>query len=262
MQESNRGGLLDDEARQMLRNALRLRELTARQVMIPRTRLVAAPVARTVSQLMELACGQGFSRLPLYRHTIDDIVGFVHIKDLFRLHLQGESDPTPALREVTYVPESLPIADVWATLNRKRQYIAIVFGEHGGTEGLITLEDLIEEIFGELQDEFDHELPLISADKEGRIYLRGDLLVADVNEYLNLNLPEEATDTLGGLVFSELGRLPQVGDEITLGSPAVVIRVEAVESRSVTEVSLQLPASLTPARDLPRIGEWEVAEHD
>lgn len=262
VQESNRGGLLDDEARQMLRNALRLRELTARQVMIPRTRLAVAPLDRTVPQLMELACGQGFSRLPLYRHTIDDIVGFVHIKDLFRLHLQGESDPTQALREVTYVPESLPIAEVWATLNRKRQYLAIVFGEHGGTEGLITLEDLIEEIFGELQDEFDHELPLISADKEGRIYLRGDLLVADVNEYLDLNLPEEETDTLGGLVFSELGRLPQVGDEITLGSPAIVIRVEAVESRSVTEVSLQLPASLTPTPDLPRIGEWEVAEHD
>lgn len=262
VQESYQGGLLDDEAKQMLRNALRLRELTARQVMIPRTRLIAAPLDRTVSQLMELACREGFSRLPLYRHSIDDIVGFVHIKELFRLHQQGQTDPIEVLREVTYVPESLPIADVWSTLNSKRQYIAIVFGEHGGTEGLITFEDLIEEIFGELQDEFDHELPLISADKEGRIYLRGDLLVADVNEYLNLNLPEEETDTLGGLVFSELGRLPQEGDEITLGSPGVVIRVEAVESRSVIEVSLQLPASLTPTPNLPRIGEWEVAEHD
>jgi putative hemolysin len=262
VQASYQGGLLDDEAKQMLRNTFRLRELTARQVMVPRTRMVTAPLDRTVSQLMELACHEGISRLPLYHHTIDDIIGFVHIKDLFRLHLQNESDPTHVLREVTYVPESLPIADVWATLNSKRQYIAIVFGEHGGTEGLITFEDLIEEIFGELQDEFDHELPLISADKEGRIYLRGDLLVADINEYLNLNLPEEEADTLGGLVFSELGRLPQVGDEITLGSPGAIIRVEAVENRSVSEVSLQLPASLTPAPNLPRIGEWEVAEHD
>jgi CBS domain containing-hemolysin-like protein len=255
--ESHEGGLLDDEAQQMLRNALRLRELTARQVMVPRTRMVAAPVDSNVVQLMDLACKEGLSRIPLFRSTIDDIVGFVHIKDLFRLHLQGQREPTQILRKVTHIPETLPIAEVWNTLNSKRQYIAIVFGEFGGTEGLISFEDLIEEIFGELQDEFDDELPLISSDREGRIYLRGDLLVTDVNEYLNLSLPEHEADTLGGLVFSELGHLPSVGDEVTIGAAASQARVEAMEGRSVTEISLLLSDS-----NVPRIGEWELAEHD
>ena len=181
----------------------------------------------------------------------------MHIKDLFRLHLQGQREPTQILRKVTHIPETLPIAEVWNTLNRKRQYIAIVFGEFGGTEGLISFEDLIEEIFGELQDEFDDELPLISSDREGRIYLRGDLLVTDVNEYLNLSLPEHEADTLGGLVFSELGHLPSVGDEVTIGAAASQARVEAMEGRSVTEISLLLSDS-----NVPRIGEWELAEHD
>ncbi len=255
--QSYEGGLLDDEAQQMLRNTLHLRKLTARQVMIPRTRLMAAPVESTVANLMDKSCAAGYSRIPLYRSTIDDIIGFVHIKDLFKLNLQGRQETAEILREVILVPESLPIADVWAILNNKGQYIAIVFDEFGGTAGLITLEDLIEEIFGELQDEFDDELPLVSADKKGRIYLRGDLLVADCNEYFDLNLPENEVDTLGGLVFSELGHLPVVGDEVTIGTPGLEIRVEAMDALSISEVSLQLPVDVTP-----QIGEWEVADHD
>jgi CBS domain containing-hemolysin-like protein len=255
--QSHEGGLLDDEAQQMLRNTLRLRELTARQVMVPRTRLVAAPVESSVADLIDKACSAGYTRIPVYRTTVDDIVGFGHIKDLFKLNLAGEQNLTAILRDVIYVPESLPIADVWATLNTKRQYIAIVFDEFGGTAGLITFEDLIEEIFGELQDEFDDELPLVSADKEGRIYLRGDLLVTDCNEYLDLNLPESEADTLGGLVFSHLGRVPRVGDEVVIGTPGIEIRVEAMESLGVAEVSLQLPVEVTE-----NLGEWEVAEHD
>jgi putative hemolysin len=250
--ESHHGGLLDDEEQQMLRNAFRLRELMARQVMVPRTRLVAAPIDSSVSELMNKACEAGFTRIPLYRSTIDNIVGFVHLKELFQLHLQGQQDPQEVLREVTYVPESLPVVNVWQILNKNRQYIAVVFDEYGGTAGLITFEDLIEEIFGELQDEFDVEVPIISSDKEGRIHLRGDLLVTDVNEYLDLDLPADEADTLGGLVFSTLGRLPTVGDEVTLGHPAVSLRVEAMEALSVSEVSLQLTLDHPP-----HIGEWE-----
>jgi CBS domain containing-hemolysin-like protein len=145
---------------------------------------------------------------------------------------------------------------VWEILNKNHQYIAIVFDEYGGTAGLITFEDLIEEVFGELQDEFDaDELPLLSSEKDGRLRLRADLLVGDVNEYLGLDLPEEDVDTLGGLVFSELGRLPVVGDEVTVGTPDVTIRVEAMESLGIAEVSLQLPAD-TP----PHIEEWASGE--
>jgi CBS domain containing-hemolysin-like protein len=257
--ESHQGGLLDDQAQQMVRNVFRLRGLMARHVMLPRTRLTTAPAASTVADLLDLACTEGYSRIPLYESTIDNIVGFVHIKDLFRLHLHGQTDPAEIIRDVIYIPEALPIVAAWTRLNSQGQYIAVVLDEYGGTAGLITVEDLIEEIFGELQDEFDEELPLVASDKDGRIYLRGDLLVTDLNEYLGLKLPEEEADTLGGLVFSRMGRLPRKGQEIVLGEPGLSIRVEATASRSITEVSLQLPESLSHGL---RIGEWEVASHD
>jgi CBS domain containing-hemolysin-like protein len=133
--------------------------------------------------------------------------------------------------------------------------MAIVFDEFGGTAGLITFEDLIEEIFGELQDEFDDETALISLDSEGRLHLRGDLLVADVNEYLQLQLPETA-DTLGGLVLSELGRPPKVGDEISFGE--TVIRVEDKDDLSVSEVSIETVKSDVNTQ----VSEWEVAGND
>lgn len=239
----------------MLRNAFRFRELTARQVMLHRTKLVAAPMGSSIVELMDQALESGYSRIPIYRDSIDDVVGFVHIKDLFRLHVEGKDEIQPIMREVVYVPETLPVVDVWEKLSSRRKYLAIVFDEYGGTAGLITFEDLIEEIFGELQDEFDDESALIARDKEGRIYLRGDLLVSDVNEYLELSLPDSAS-TLSGLIFSELGRPPAVGDQVYFGN--TVISVEAMADLGVSEVSLQLP----PRDSVIPFSEWEVAEHE
>lgn len=253
--ESHESGFLDDRERLMLRNAFRFRELTARQVMLHRTKLVAAPMGSSIVELMDQALESGYSRIPIYRDSIDDVVGFVHIKDLFRLHVEGKDEIQPIMREVVYVPETLPVVDVWEKLSSRRKYLAIVFDEYGGTAGLITFEDLIEEIFGELQDEFDDESALIARDKEGRIYLRGDLLLSDVNEYLELSLPDSAS-TLSGLIFSELGRPPAVGDQVYFGN--TVISVEAMADLGVSEVSLQLP----PRDSVIPFSEWEVAEHE
>lgn len=253
--ESHEKGLLDDEERQMLRNAFRLRDLTARQVMVHRTRLVSAPVTSSIEEVINLAIAEGYSRIPLYGESIDDVVGFVHVKDLFRRYVDGRTDMKSAIREVIYVPETMPVLDVWEKLNVGGNYLAIVFDEYGGTAGIITFEDLIEEIFGELQDEFDDEMALIARDQEGRVYLRGDLLVSDVNEYLELNLPDEA-DTLSGLIFSELGRPPTAGDEVVFGD--IQIRVEAMADLGVSEVSLQLP----PTEKVATFSEWEVADHE
>jgi putative hemolysin len=255
--ESHDQDLLSDEERRLLRNTFRLRDLTAKQVMLHRTKLIAAPLNSKVADVMQTALDAGLSRIPIYKETIDDITGFVHIKDLFSLYNQQSEDVASILREVVFVPETIPVSDLWKRLNSRRKYLAIVFDEYGGTVGLITFEDLIEEIFGELQDEFDNEMALIAKDKEGRIYLRADLLVADVNEYLELELPEDNADTLGGLVFSELGRPPRVGDTVAFGD--ITIRVEAMSDPGVSEVSLKLPP--TESDDDPFI-EWEVADHD
>jgi CBS domain containing-hemolysin-like protein len=254
--ESYESGLLDDEERQMLRNAFRLRDLTARQVMVHRTRLVTATKKDSLETVINLAIDAGYTRIPLIGESIDDVVGFVHVKDLFRRHVNGRSDMESAIREVIYVPETMPVLDVWERLNVGGNYLAIVFDEYGGTAGMITFEDLIEEIFGELQDEFDDEMALIARDREGRVYLRGDLLISDVNEYLELNLPNEGADTLSGLLFSQLGRSPNVADEVAFGETQ--IRVEAMEDLGVSEVSLQLP----PTEDVTPFSEWEVVDHD
>lgn len=253
--ESHEGGLLDDQERQMLRNAFRLRDLVAKQVMLHRMKLLSASEDSAVLDVLKEAIEAGFSRIPIYRETIDDIIGFVHVKDLFRLHVNKKENLKEVIREVIHVPETMPVLDVWESLNSRRKYLAIVFDEFGGTAGLITFEDLIEEIFGELQDEFDDEMALIARDKEGRIYLRGDLLVSDVNEYLELELPTE-TDTLSGLVFSGLGRSPREGDKVIIGE--TVIRVESMEGLGVGEVSLQLP----PSSASVSLTEWEVADHE
>lgn len=253
---SHQGGLLDDNERRLLRNALRMRELTARQVMVHRTRIVAATTDTAPLDLMRMAIDAGFSRIPLYRETIDEIAGFVHVKDVFRLYNEGIGEMSSIIRDVVYVPETLSINDVWDQLDLQNRYLAIVFDEFGGTAGLLTLEDLIEEIFGELQDEFDDEAAVMARDKEGRIYLRGDLLVSDVNEYLELDLPEDAADTLSGLIFSLLGRPPVAGDEVRIGE--VAVRVETMEDLGVGRLSLLLPLNDTTEH----FTEWDVADHD
>jgi CBS domain containing-hemolysin-like protein len=219
--------------------------------------MVTASIDDSVTEVLNLAIEEGYSRIPIYQGSIDDVVGFVHIKDLFKQYLGKEDKLSNLLRDVIYVPETLPIIQVWNTLNEKRQYMVIVFDEYGGTEGLITFEDLIEEIFGELRDEFDaDEMALVSYDKAGRIHLRADLLITDVNEYLNLNLPYEEADTLGGLVFSQLGRVPRVGDIVIVDG--LEFRVERIEDRSIAEISFQLPSTVGPLS----IGEWEVAANE
>ncbi|MEM7032599.1 MAG: hemolysin family protein [Chloroflexota bacterium] len=254
---THEGGLIDDKEQQMLRNAFRMRELTAKQVMVPRTRMVATPVTATLSETLAKCIEGGFSRIPVYEDTIDTIIGVVHIKDLFRQHLNGEKDSLHDLmREVIYVPDTLPITTVWESLNENRQYLVIVFDEHGGTQGLITFEDVIEEIFGELQDEFDeNEMALISYDKDGRTHLRGDLLITDINEYLNLTLPFDEADTLGGLVLTKLGRPPKQGDKIVVAN--LQIHVESVADTGVIEFSFD-----TPSSEPVSINEWEVASDE
>ena len=255
VEESTEAGILDEEERQMLRNTFRLKDLTARQVMIHRTRMIAAPVDTPIQELIQLSLTHGYTRIPIYEESIDDILGIAHIKDLFRCHVHGQEDVRPHLRKVGYVPESLPVVDVWETLRQSGQYLVVVFDEYGGTAGILSLEDLIEEIFGELQDEFDDELALVAEDQHGRFYLRGDLLVSDVNEYLGLDLPVDMADTLGGLLIHATEGSPEVGTEVTIGG--TTMRIEKIEGLGVDEISLP-----KPDLDVTRLTEWEVANYE
>jgi putative hemolysin len=246
--ESAKGGLLDAEERVMLRNVFRLSELVTHQVMIPRPRIEAAPVGNALPDLLRQIADSPYTRIPIYENDIDHIIGVVHLKDIFRAcFVGGEVELQDFVRQVPFVPEGMPVDELWTLLKSGHHYVAIVFDEYGGTAGLVTLEDLIEEVFGELQDEFDQESPLIARDDEGAVLLRGDVLVEDVNEYLLLDLPTDRANTVGGLLTSFLGRPAQAGDEVKVGGHT--LRVRTVDDLAVTRVSLTLPADAEPILD-------------
>ena len=245
VQESGAGGVLGREERQLLENTLSLGRQTVRQVMIPRTRMLAAPMETPAAEMFSLLTNSPHSRLPLYVGTVDNIMGTVHILDLLCLCLDAEGnlhDPQVSpktvaqiMHKVTYVPEHVPVDEVFSRLQQERHQLAIVLDEYGGTAGMVALEDLVEEIFGEIQDEFDMEVPQIGVTKDGRIQVRGDMAVEQLNHLLDLILPTDEVDSVGGLVAAEMGRLPEIGEEVTVGD--IAMRVDEMDRNSVVLVS-------------------------
>jgi CBS domain containing-hemolysin-like protein len=244
VRESHRGGLIDADERQFLQNVFRSTSIQAGEIAIPRNRMVAAPVDRPMGQVLEMAAESAFTRIPVYEKDIDHIIGFVHLRDLFALH---RTDPDAGLRSilrpVPFVPESLSLPAVWDRLDQAQSYLAIVFDEYGGTAGLLTREDLIEELFGELQDEFDEERALITPAGEGRVVVRGDMLIANINDLLEIDLPRDTAATVGGLIMDQLGRVPVVGDTIQMGH--ITLQAEAIAHNAVTSVRITLPVQDT-----------------
>ena len=241
VEESSAGGVLDQEERRLLVNTLELRHTPARKAMIPRNRMIAAPIERPCQELFQLLADSPYSRLPLYEESIDNIIGVVHLKDLMLLQYSGPGqDQTQALRQILheapFVPDSTLIEDVMALLQKTHSNVAIVIDEYGGTAGLITFEDLVEEIIGEFQDEFDPEDSAMVVQANNRMLVRGEVQIEDLNELLGLYLPTDNVDTIGGLVTSTLGRIPTIGEEVTISG--TTLRVENMEQNRVLEVSL------------------------
>jgi CBS domain containing-hemolysin-like protein len=240
IKESHRGGLIAAEERRLLQNVFRRSRLRAEEIAVPRTRLVAAPVDKSVREVLGLVADSAYTRIPVYEGDVDHIVGFVHLRDLFTLYqTDTEGDIRSVVRPVPFVPESLTSTEVWERLDEAQSYLAIVLDEFGGTMGLITREDLVEELFGELQDEFDRERALLAPAGTGRVSVRGDTLISYLNDMLEMNLPHKGSHTVGGLVMDQLGRIPQVGDTVKV--QGICLRVEAVDHHSVTEVCVSLP---------------------
>lgn len=240
VQESHKSGLLDSGERRMLRSVFRVSEISAEEIAVPRTRMVTAEVSQPLESVLHKLARSAFSRIPIYEKDIDQIIGFVHLRDLFNLY---RSDPHGSirtiLRDLAYVPASLPVSEVWNQMNEADSYLAIVLDEFGGTGGLITREDVIEELFGELQDEFDHEPALIRQVSAGRMVVRGDMPISTLNDLLETHLPHENSYTVAGLIEDELGRIPVHGDRVELDQVTLV--VDAVSGNTVTAVSVSLP---------------------
>lgn len=240
VQESSRGGLLEFSEKRLLENTLQLRQRPVRRVMVPRTQLLAAPVDATCDELFSILAASTYSRMPLYSGSIDNIVGIVHLKDLLCLRIKGEggANVEQIMRVPPYVPDSVPVEDVFGMLQKGHFHMAVVIDEYGGTAGLVAFEDLIEEIFGEIQDEFDSEDNEVRIAPDERIVLDGDTSLDRLEQFLGREFPSDDVDTIGGMIVAELGAIPTPGDEVELNQ--IVFRVEEVNGYAVSQVSLRV----------------------
>lgn len=235
--ESVKGGAIIPEEHFLLKNTLLKREAPVHTVMIPRARMLTASIDSTVSELNTVLAESPYSRLPLYRETIDNIVGFVHLKDLLCL---GQNTPRKIMHSVPFVPETLPVKNVFSLLQRKHFQVAIVMDEFGGTAGMVTLEDILEELFGDIQDEFDLTDRLIRVSGDNLLLIPGETKIAELNNLIDIDLPTRTHNTIAGLVLNYLGHMANIGEKVEISGQ--LFRVRKVSGRSITTLSLELTA--------------------
>ncbi len=253
MEESAELGLVEADEQLFIENIFDLRQRTVGQVMTRRKQIVGLPVTASEQETLRFICQERHSRFPVYDQGLDNIVGVLHVKTVARQQASPEHPPfdlRQLARPVVFVPESLPLDQMLTRLRRDRRQLAIVVDEYGGTAGLVTLEDIIEEVVGEILDEFDQETAPLEWLAEDLVRARGDLLVDELNQLCNLALPHPEADTLGGLVMASLGRMAQQGDSIAVNG--VTLQVETVEGLAVQTVLVRLaPTSQAAAGGLP-----------
>jgi len=229
-------GILEVEEGRLIRQVVELHDQVVREVMTPRTEIVAAPAEASVRELRDLMVAAKHSRLPVYRGQIDNIEGMVHLRDLLACWgTVDEKGPiTPLVRPAFFVPETKQVADLLKDLQSRRTQIAVVVDEYGGTAGLATVEDLLEEIVGEIQEEHEGEERDISPEGEGRFLLRGTATIDDLNAALGSDLPSEGYDTVSGLIYTVLGRIPRSGEVVE--HAGVRLEILKADSRRILSV--------------------------
>uniref|UniRef100_A0A7C4KG25 HlyC/CorC family transporter n=1 Tax=Anaerolinea thermolimosa TaxID=229919 RepID=A0A7C4KG25_9CHLR len=233
--------IVEPPEREMLSAVIDFSGLLVRQVMIPRTEIVAAEANTPLSEVIRLAVQEGVTKIPVYEENLDQVTGVIHLRDLMARWLQDELRSGVArdlVREVLFIPDSLPVNDLLVQFRQGRQHIAIVLDEYGGTAGLVTLEDLLEEIVGVVQDPFDRELPEIQPQPDGSALLDGLMLIEEVNATFGLHLEDPNYDTIAGYILGKLGHIPQPGEMVEVPEENVRLRVESMDRLRIARVSL------------------------
>ncbi|QCV56124.1 HlyC/CorC family transporter [Thermoactinomyces vulgaris] len=213
--QSHKSGVIDKTELTLFDNVFDFTERIAREVMVPRVKMVCLFEGNSFEENFEIIKENHHTRFPVCGQDKDDIKGIVHIRDIYKYIAEGEKpDISQIIRPVVVVPETMELKDIFHNLQKNRVEMAIVVDEYGGTSGLLTTEDIIEEIFGEIQDEFDNELPLIQKVGEDTL-IDASLLIEDVNEHFNISIEDPDNDTIGGWLFSELDKVPEEGDQVS-----------------------------------------------
>ncbi len=234
-------GVLEEDEREMLHGVIELGDIQVREVMVPRMDIVCSEVSKGTDQVMKLIAENGFSRIPVYEGKVDNIIGMVYAKDLLLAAGSEGSrrDVRALMRPAFFVPESKKIDDLLREFKRQKTHIAIVVDEYGGTAGLVTLEDVLEEIVGEILDEYDKdEEPLYQVlGDRGRARVSGRISLRELGDILHLELPSDEFDTLGGFIYHLAGKVPSEGEELVWNGLA--LRVDKVRGRRIEKVIIE-----------------------
>lgn len=237
--ESEEGGVLEPPEREMLESVFDFGDLLVRQVMLPRTEVIAIEADTKLEDIIATVIQHSYTKLPVYEDDLDQVIGILHVKDVLRVMNQPDCQATSArelARETLYIPETLPVNELLHQFRHNRQHIAIVLDEYGGTAGLVTLEDLLEEIVGEVSDQFDVDSPEIESLPDGSVLIDGLTLIETVNQQLNLNLSDPHYDTIAGYFLGKLGHIPSIGDGIDSGG--VHLQVQSMDGLRIAQLKL------------------------
>jgi len=233
-------GVLEAEEEQMINAVIELGDRRVHEVMVPRIHMVSLAADATLDEAIDTVIGEGHSRIPVYEETIDEVVGILYAKDLLPI-LKGSVEERPSLRSIlrtpVFVPESMTVDDLLHELQRRKVHLAVVLDEYGGTAGLATIEDLLEEIVGEIQDEYDVEEPLIVRLSDDEARIDGRAAVDDLEELFDTDLgleDEDQYDTVGGLIYHRIGGVPKPGDRVPVDG--LTLTVETTDGRRVGKV--------------------------
>lgn len=234
MKESSESGLIDSTEMSLMDNIFEFADTTAREIMIPRTEMICLYTQHSLEENLEIALEGTRTRYPVCNQDKDHIIGFIHVKDLIRSHSRHLRDH---IRPIMAVPESIPISDLMKRMQRGKSQIAILIDEYGGTSGMVTLEDIVEEIVGEIQDEFDEERPAIEQLDTEVYSVDGLLLIEAINDHFNLDLDSEDYDTIGGWLYARLDILPpQIGNAVEYGEYTYI--VEETDNKRISRVQI------------------------
>ncbi len=230
------GGVIEEDEKEMIYSIFEFGDTLAREVMVPRIDIVAVDADTPLLQALDVVMKEGHSRIPVYQGSIDNIIGLLYAKDLLVYLRDGKHNVplTSILRPAYFVPETKKVDDLLRELQARRVHMAIVVDEYGGTAGLVTVEDLLEEIVGEIQDEYDAEEPTVERVSDNEFIFDAGVNLDDVNDLLRVELPDTGGDTLGGFIYTQLGRVAAVGDEIRVGD--LTITVLSVAGRRIRKV--------------------------
>jgi putative hemolysin len=229
-------GVLEEDEGEMIRSIFEFGDTIVREIMVPRIDMRAAEASMKLGEVVDQSIKYGHSRVPIYQDTVDKVLGIFYVKDALRFLREGylNVDIREVMRPAYFVPETKKVDDLMREMQARRVHLAVVVDEYGGTAGLVTIEDILEEIVGEIQDEFDPEHEMLRIVNEHETVVDAIMTLDDVNDVLSLQLEDEDVDTLGGYVYAKLGRVPEQGDEVT--EDGIRLIVDTVEGNRITKV--------------------------